>query len=636
MPDILEEFVAVPQQQVAVAPRMIAPTAEFVARGLSPTPTAPTPTLINHGGPVLGNVHVIPIYWGAAWANATNVPIASRLDAFFDFILTSPYMDLLHEYSTPTTQINHGTRAASVHLTGSEPGTVTPTGRQIVDGQVQFALTGWIAAGTVPATTANTLYFIYLPPGVTSLSFGQQSCGSPGYCGYHNHVGGTVFYALIPYANCSGCTFSGPFVDTLTEVSSHELAEAITDPALNAWFDPLPFNGDQGGDEIGDLCNRQTTTMGGFVVQTEWSNAQAACVFSPPPVAHPPLRGSGGWVTAWGQNRLDLFGIGTDGAMYHKAWNGSAWSPSPLNWERLGGVFTSEPAVVSWGQDRLDIFALGTDGAMYHKAWNGSAWSPSTLGWEALGGLFTSPPAVASWGQDRLDIFGLGTDGAMYHKAWNGSAWSPSPTAWERLGGVFSSPPAVAAWGQNRLDIFGLGTDGAMYHKAWNGSAWSPSPLDWERLGGVFTSPPAVAAWGQNRLDIFGLGTDGAMYHKAWNGSAWSPSPLDWERLGGVFSSPPAVAAWGQNRLDIFGLGTDGAVFHKAWNGAAWSPSPSAWERLGGIFSSAPAVAAWGQNRLDIFGLGADGAMYHKAWNGTAWSPSPTDWERLGGVFTAP
>jgi hypothetical protein len=77
---------------------------------------------------------------------------------------------------------------------------------------------------------------------------------------------------------------------------------------------------------------------------------------------------------------------------------------------------------------------------MYHKAWDGSAWQPSGLGWERLGGVFTSPPAVTAWGPNRLDIFGLGTDHAMYHKAWNGNAWQPSGLNWERLGGVFTAP----------------------------------------------------------------------------------------------------------------------------------------------------------------------------------------------------
>ena len=53
----------------------------------------------------------------------------------------------------------------------------------------------------------------------------------------------------------------------------------------------------------------------------------------------PLFAAAGGWVAAWGHNRLDIFGLGMDGAMYHKAWDGSAWQPSPLDWERLGGVF---------------------------------------------------------------------------------------------------------------------------------------------------------------------------------------------------------------------------------------------------------------------------------------------------------
>jgi hypothetical protein len=103
--------------------------------------------------------------------------------------------------------------------------------------------------------------------------------------------------------------------------------------------------------------------------------------------------------------------------MYHKYWNG-AWGPSQTDWEALGGTFNSPPVVVSWGENRLDIFGLGTDNQAYHKAWTGSAWSPSQTGWEAIGGTFNSDLAVASWGANRLDIVGLGTDNQAYHKAW--------------------------------------------------------------------------------------------------------------------------------------------------------------------------------------------------------------------------
>ena len=105
---------------------------------------------------------------------------------------------------------------------------------------------------------------------------------------------------------------------------------------------------------------------------------------------------------------------------------GSTGAPLSLSWTSLGGAFTSPPAVVSWAPNRLDIFALGDDRAMYQKTWDGSQWLPSHDGWTSLGGAFTSPPAAVSWAPNRLDIFGLGDDRAMYQKTWDGSQWLPS------------------------------------------------------------------------------------------------------------------------------------------------------------------------------------------------------------------
>ena len=221
-------------------------------------------------------MEVAPIYWGAAWTSGANQQLTLKLDGFFDFLVTSSYMDLLHEYSTATTKIQPGSRLSSVRVSASEPGDVTPTGRQVTDEQIRTALEGWIADQTAPAATANTLYFIFLPPKTVSVSFGSQSCAAGGFCGYHDHIG-NVYYAVIPFVNCQGCVFPGDILDTLTEVCSHEFAEAVTDPQLNAWFDPVTGP----GDEIGDICNRQTTRLGGFLVQTEWSNAQNACVVAP-------------------------------------------------------------------------------------------------------------------------------------------------------------------------------------------------------------------------------------------------------------------------------------------------------------------------------------------------------------------
>src|SRR5262249_57410221 len=81
--------------------------------------------------------------------------------------------------------------------------------------------------------------------------------------------------------------------------------------------------------------------------------------------------------------------------MYHKWWDGSAWS----GWENLGGYCLEGVTAASWAPNRLDCFVVGGDGAMYHKWWDGSAWS----GWGKFGGDCTSAPAAVSRGPNGID-----------------------------------------------------------------------------------------------------------------------------------------------------------------------------------------------------------------------------------------
>jgi Pregnancy-associated plasma protein-A/Repeat of unknown function (DUF346) len=341
-----------------------------------------------------------------------------------------------------------------------------------------------------------------------------------------------------------------------------------------------------------------------------------------------------GPVVAWGANRLDVFVIGTDRALYHKWWNGTAWGPSLAGpYEKLGGTIVTRPEVVAWGTNRLDVFVIGTNSALYHKWWNGTAWGPSVTGYEYMGGVIQGRPKAVSWGANRLDVFVIGTDRALYHKWWDGAAWGPSVTGYERMGGVIVGSPEVVSWGANRLDVFVIGTDRALYHKWWNGAAWGPSVTGYEYMGGLIQGQPRAVAWGANRLDVFVTGTDGALYHKWWDGSAWKPSVTGYEKLGGILASEIEAVSWGANRLDVFVIGMDSALYHKWWDGAAWGPSVTGYEKMGGICTSAPRAVAWDANRLDVFVTGTDSALYHKWWNGAAWGPSLTGYELMGGVI---
>ena len=92
------------------------------------------------------------------------------------------------------------------------------------------------------------------------------------FCGYHSDINATVFYAVMPYPTCKGCTGSLAPLDALTSTSSHELCEAITDPVPGqGWYD------DNNG-EIGDICAWKTKTVAGFTVQLEWSDRTGSCI----------------------------------------------------------------------------------------------------------------------------------------------------------------------------------------------------------------------------------------------------------------------------------------------------------------------------------------------------------------------
>jgi hypothetical protein len=253
---------------MASRPRNIVPL--IAPHEMAAFAAAPTAHLTNHGGPILTSVQLQAVFWGTAWQQAPQSTLIAQLGSFFTFILQSSLMDLLAEYGP----IGHGQYLGAVNVTTPAIGTT------VSDAQIQQALQGWIQGQLVTQPTANTLYFVYLPPGVVSTNGAESSCTQ--YCGYHNHINGQIFYALEPYIICAGCQFGTGIFDSLTKVSTHELCEAITDPALSAWFD------DNTGDEIGDICNGNVTTLGGFVVQTEWSNSQNACLLAAPPPPQPP------------------------------------------------------------------------------------------------------------------------------------------------------------------------------------------------------------------------------------------------------------------------------------------------------------------------------------------------------------
>jgi hypothetical protein len=220
--------------------------------------------LTYRGGPLIQNVEVFTVFWGPKWQSLpTAAAIIAKINRFFGDILTSSLIDQLAEYNVGAKKIGHGKFTGTATITDAAPA------HSITDAALQTQLRKWIAAKRVPKTTPNTLYFVYLEPGIVSIMGGSKSCQS--YCGYHSNTG-NVYYAVMPYPSCAGCLGNMQALDALTATSSHEMCEAITDPVPGSgWYD------DKNG-EIGDICAWNFKTVAGHTVQLEWSNAKKRCV----------------------------------------------------------------------------------------------------------------------------------------------------------------------------------------------------------------------------------------------------------------------------------------------------------------------------------------------------------------------
>ncbi|KAJ3062495.1 hypothetical protein HDU98_001608 [Podochytrium sp. JEL0797] len=243
-------------------------------------------TLPNRGIQFMTNYEVVvqPLWYG-------NANYQSNLNSFYAGVTQSTWFDTLQQYNVGRGSARPGLSIAGATLTTLD---------DIKD--IHPMLIAMVNAGTIKPT-ANTYFPIHFGPGISITEVGGgASCAV--FCAYHSTIDisslyvGTqyLYYGVIPdqSGNCaSGCGTNPLPVNNLFSVSSHELAEAVTDPAVGvatgytaplAWYDTVNA-------EVGDICNaQQGTTVGGdgatYVIQLQFSNAANACVASggSPPV----------------------------------------------------------------------------------------------------------------------------------------------------------------------------------------------------------------------------------------------------------------------------------------------------------------------------------------------------------------
>lgn len=222
--------------------------------------------LTYHGGPVENEPRLYVVYWG--W---TSDPSGEKpyLNSFLSSVGGSSWLSIVAQYGGGYTgQLLKGTWADSTSVPKS------PTDAQ-VQAEAKKAATHFSTG-----TSCNVQIIVATPTGHSESGFGTQ------FCAYHGDISADpdVTYTYLPYMTDAGAACgenavnggSGGLLDGVSIVEGHELAEVITDPLFNAWYDV-------NGMEISDTC--AWTDLGdvilsgkSFAMQPLWSNSAGGCV----------------------------------------------------------------------------------------------------------------------------------------------------------------------------------------------------------------------------------------------------------------------------------------------------------------------------------------------------------------------
>ncbi len=323
-------------------------------------------------------------------------------------------------------------------------------------------------------------------------------------------------------------------------------------------------------------------------------------------------------VTLLSTSRLDVLWLDDNFALQHSTWNQinykQAYFPTAL-----GGSFTSAPVAVAVDADRLALFGLGTDYALYFKLFDTSqATTSAALPWQSLGGSFLSAPAVVSTANDSLDLFAVNSDGSLVRRAWNGTAFAPV----QELGGGFTGTPVVLPAAAGAFDVFARGMDFKIHH-----ATVAPNAVPvWHAVGGNFLNAPTAASVPcalrtPSGVFLFVTGDDGAIWTTLFDGRAWKP----WGSLGPAQRPKPTpnVVNLGARPPNVITFTSEptATAFYPATSGAAVSGGLTA-STTKVLAAAAPEVALPqppAELRIDLFAVGSDGTLWHKWLDAVGW-----------------
>ena len=219
-----------------------------------------------HGGPVLGAVldstgkktvptppNVYIIYYGNFTSSSAPAEVKGApaiINTFLSSWGGTPYYNILSTFTNSLGNVIPN--AINLTSTINDNYSLGSSKLNLTDANIQSIVTNAIGGKKLPLDP-NGIYLV-----VTSPDIGETSGFCTNYCGWHTYTryGNTpIQFAFIGDSKrCPGaCEAQGvspnnnPSADGMLSVITHEIAETVTDPQLNAWYDST-------GAENGDKC----------------------------------------------------------------------------------------------------------------------------------------------------------------------------------------------------------------------------------------------------------------------------------------------------------------------------------------------------------------------------------------------
>lgn len=172
-----------------------------------------------HGGEVIAEPRQYNIFLGGAWSE----PGLRRREATFS--------NLLSTAGAGADQLpldGYGVRNVYAPSESREQAFDFPAGGTVSDLQVRAALEGMFRSGAIRGPDADTVYVVFLPPGVNS-KLGEM-LGGKHYAAYHNFFHaeqGEVRYAVVVFE---------PQSKQAGQAAARALLEAALNPTGGGWY----------------------------------------------------------------------------------------------------------------------------------------------------------------------------------------------------------------------------------------------------------------------------------------------------------------------------------------------------------------------------------------------------------------